>query len=357
MKVLYIISTYSLYGGTPKKTLDLMNYFGAQSVLYVYNDSFKEFKKQFEASGGKVYEGFYNRNILKHLRALRQIIDLEGIEVVQTQFSMGEILGFLIKLFRPKVKLIVAFVGSSSPSKIKSIVVNQIYKSVDFFVFISKFVKKEKVIQFPILKIKPNKIIYNGTNPREVNNTEAIVMQHHSIFDIAGLIHLKNIQVLIAAFNILLNEKKRNDVFLYIAGDGPMRSELEVLIEQYKLDKHVFLLGYQENVGKFLNSCDLFVHPAYAEGFGIVVAEAMLSEKPIIVSNAGALPEIIEHNRSGLIVDPYNPEEWAEAINRLLENPDFSKQLARTAYKRANELFSHEVFCKEYEKLYQYLLK
>jgi len=105
--------SYNLYGGTPKKTLDLMKHFGEKSVLYVYQNGYEEFKPLFEATGGKVFEGFYGRNILKHLKRLIRIIDQENIDIIQTQFWMGETLGFFLKLFRPKVKVIIAFVGDT----------------------------------------------------------------------------------------------------------------------------------------------------------------------------------------------------------------------------------------------------
>lgn len=355
-KILYIMSSYNIYGGTPKKTLDLMKHFGNKSVLYVYDNSYNEFKPQFEITGGKVYEGFYGRNIIKHLNNLLRIIDQEQINIVQTQFSWGETLGFLIKIFRPKIRLIVAFVGPFKPSSIKKYLLSLIYNFVDSFVYITKYVQKEKQKQFPVLKRKYGKIIYNGTEKRIDNGKNCQIIKNFSVLDIAGLIDLKNIQILIHAFNILVNNLKKNDLFLYVAGDGPYRNQLESLIESYSLHNHIFLIGYQLNVGKLLNDCDIFVHPSYAEGFGIVVTEAMMAEKPIIVANAGALPEIIEHEKTGLIVDPHDANQWAEAILKIAENPAFASELAHNAKTKAEKEFTAEKFVTNYEKLYQSLL-
>lgn len=356
MKVLYIMSSYNLYGGTPKKTLDLMKHFREHSVLYVYHDAFSELKPQFEGTGGSVYEGFYGRNIFLHLKKLLSIIDKENINIVQTQFSMGETLGFLIKLIRPKVKLVVAFVGPFKPSSLKSFLITVYYRKVDSFVYISDYVKNEKNKQFSILKKKKGKIIFNGTEKRLDNGNEVAVMKRFSILDIAYLVDWKNIQILIEALNIIINTKQRKDVYLYVAGDGPMRKELETLIEKCNLQQHIFLLGYQSNVGRLLNNCDLFVHPSYAEGFGIVIPEAMLAEKPIIVSNAGALPELIENEVSGLVVEPHNAEQWADAILRIIDNPQLAEKLAHNGKERAVKKFSKEKYTINYEKLYKELL-
>jgi L-malate glycosyltransferase len=356
-KILYIMSSYNIYGGTPKKTLDLMKYFGENSVIYVYDNIYSEFKYKFEETGGKVYEGFYGKNIFNHTRHLIQLIDKKKINIVQTQFFWGELLGLFIKIFRPDIKLVVAFVGSIKLSPIKSILATAFYRISDHVVYISKYVKTEKEKQFPILKTKNSVIIYNGTEKRNETSDSIIKLGNKSILDIAGLIELKNIQILIKAFNIIINHYKKKDYYLYVVGDGPYRSKLEKMIDEYKLHDYAFLLGYQKNVGKLLNSCDIFVHPSFAEGFGIVVPEAMLAQKPVIVSNAGALPELIEHKKTGLIVESHNPEDWANAIIQLAENPEFAEQLAKNAEKSASERFSYNKFCGEYEKLYKKLLK
>ncbi len=356
MKILYILPSFNVYGGTPKKTLDLMRHFGENSVLYVYNNVFQEFRGLFTSTGAKVFEGFYGMNLIRHLRTLLLIVEEEGIEIVQTQFSLGEALGYLVKLFRPKTKVVVCFVGSNKPSFFKSILARVIYRQMDAFVFISNYIKAEKIKQLPVLKRYRSEIIHNGAELRIDNGEEKVELKKFSILDIAGLIELKNLEVVVKAINLIIKRKGRRDIFLYIAGDGPQRSNLEVLIKNLGLHEHIVLLGYQSNVGCMLSSCDIFVHPSYAEGFGIVVAEAMLAEKPIIVSDAGALPELIQHEYSGLVVDPCDEGKWADAIMQLLDNPDYSKYLAYNAKIRAETEFSIKQFASQYNELYMSLV-
>jgi len=356
MKVLYILPSYDLYGGTPRKTLDLMKYLGNQSSLYVYQDSYPEFKHEFEKTGGSVHEGFYSRNLVKHIRYLIKIIDDNNIEIVQTQFSMGETLGYILKIIRPKIKLLITFEGALSPSFFKMMLVNQFYKKADAFVYISNYVKSEKLRQFPVLKEKYGEIIYNGTELRIDNDRDVTHLKKYSILAVSGLISCKNIGIVIEALNLLINYRGRRDIYFYVAGDGPERGNLENLINNYRLQGHVFLLSYQSNVGRLLSSCDVFVHPSYAEGFGIVVAEAMLAEKPIIAANAGALPELIENEVSGLIVDPFDSKAWAKAIIDLIGNPAKAHRLSSEARKRGNDLFSLNPFYKNYENMYNNLL-
>ena len=230
MKVLYIMSSYNIYGGTPKKTLDLMKFFKGDAVLYVYDNSYPEFKHMFESTGGKVYEGFFGKNYFKHTTMLLKIIRENNIDIVQTQFSFGETLGFLIKKFDKNIKLAVAFVGSQKPSLIKSLFLARVYKKADFFIYISKYVKKEKERQFHFLLNKPSEVIYNGTEVREDIGDDVISLKRISLLDIAGLTEIKNIKVLIEALNILVNIKGIDNINLYVAGDGPQKNELLSLI-------------------------------------------------------------------------------------------------------------------------------
>lgn len=350
------MSSYNIYGGTPKKTLDLMRFFREKSVLYVYHNSYPELKEIFEKTGGEIYEGFYGRNLFLHVKKLLEIIDKENISIVQTQFTMGETLGFFIKTLRPNVKLINAFVGPFKPNKIKSLLVGLYYKKVDMFVYISKYVQSEKVKQFKVLQSKPSKIIFNGTKKRIDDGSNIPKLKKFSILDVARLTEWKNISLLIEAINIIVNEKNVIDINLYVAGDGPQKKELENLVSSYNLNSHVFLLGQQSNIGKLLDNCDAFVHPAYAEGFGIVIPEAMFAEKPIIVSNAGALPELIEHEKTGLVVNPHSPQDWADAILRLMNNRSFSNLIAANALKKARLDFSFDKYVENYDCLYKEIM-
>lgn len=355
MKILYIMSSFNIYGGTPKKTIDLLNFFKTDSSLYVYSNEYIEYKSYFEETNAKIYEGNYKRNIFLHLQALLKIVDKDNIEVIQTQFPMGEILGGLIKLLRPKIKLIVAFVGSSSPKGIKKILVSKIYNKADAFVYISNYVKEEKMKAFPTLFKKNNYIIYNGTNIQnlkdEESKNEAFKMKSPSILSIAGLTEIKNIDVLINAMEMII--KKGEKAYLYIAGDGPRKEYLQKMIIDKKLEDYIFLLGYRKDTKELLKNSDLFVHSCNIEGFGIAVIEAMFMEKPIIVSNAGALPELIEHNKSGLIVNPFEYKEWANAIIDIIKNKEKSKQLSFQAKVRAENKFSINSFIKNYQLLYE----
>lgn len=356
MKILYILDSFNIFGGTPKKTLDLMSYFKSTSFLYVYSNEFEKFSSKFEQTGGKVFACLNAQNIFSQLKNVLKIIDDNNIKIIQAQFNFGSILAGLIKILRPKIKLIIAFVGPFKSKQIFKLPLSFVYIVADHIVYVSEYVKKEKIKEFNLLQKKNSTVIYNGTNNLDVKSVNSQPIKHVSLFDVAGLVDWKNIQIVIKALSEICSKKHKFNLYFYVSGEGPYRNELEKLIAKLSLEENVKLMGYTSNVGAILKEIDIFVHPAYAEGFGIAVVEAMLAEKPIIVSNAGALPELIENNVSGLVVDPHDSQEWAAAILKLIENKEFAKELATNARKRAKEKFSIERFCKNYEKLYLSLL-
>lgn len=350
------MSSYNIFGGTPKKTLDLIKYSNNECYLYVWTKRFQENRSVFEDAGAVVYEGYHGRNIIKHVMQVIKIIDENKLEIIQTQFSFGELLAGIIKILRPEIKVVNTFEGAFSPTGLKALVVNYFYKHFDHFVYISHYVKSEKIKSFPLLKSMPTSIIYNGSDRRKSTSDPCVAVKSIALFDAAELINIKNINILIEATHILINKYNQKDIFLYVAGDGAKRQSLEKNIDKLNLNKNVFLLGYQKNIGELLKTCDIFVHPCYAEGFGIAVAEAMLEGKPIVVSNAGALPELIENRKSGLVVAPFDAAAWAEAINELVTNTSFASEIGENARVKAEEKYSVDVFVENYEHLYRALL-
>jgi len=354
MKILYIMPSFNIYGGTPKKTLDLMKAFKEDSAIYSYSNDYLEFKALFESTGGKVYVGDFGRNFFLHLKFLLKIVDEQKINIVQTQFSAGEALGYLIKLFRPKIKLIIAFVGSLEPAGIKKNIVNHFYKKADVFVSISDYVKREKLKQFPIVDKKESVIIFNGTQKREITEDVIPKINHTALLSVSGLVYYKNIDILVEAMNHIVNKLEKKEVYLYVAGDGPERENLEEKIKKYSLENHIYLLGYQKNIGKLLDKCDIYVHPCYIEGFGIAVAEAMIASKPIIASNEGAMPELLtKDEKAGILVDKFDSKAWANAIIKLIEDKDYASKLGESARLRAENEFSVEKYVANYKSLYK----
>ncbi|GAB1858548.1 hypothetical protein MHTCC0001_33870 [Flavobacteriaceae bacterium MHTCC 0001] len=358
MNILYLLPNYNLYGGTPKKTLDLIKHSSNQCYLYVWSEKYaKDFKQSFIDNNATVYDNV-GRNIIPHFRSILGIIDKHNIQILQTQFFFGELLAGLIKIFRPKVKVLGAFVGAKSPEGFKHKILKHLYGKFDAFVFISNYVKTERENVYPYLKTANTHVVYNGTQKLALNENDINLKPNGEflVLCVSGLTKIKNVQVLIDTMCIL-QKKGYSSIKLLVAGDGPEKDNFMHQIHKNRLEDQIILLGYQKNVGSLLYQADVYAHPCYIEGFGIAVAEAMVAEKPIIVSNAGALPELIKNEDTGLTVYPFNPEAWAKAIIRLKNDKKFAAKLAKKAKAVAEERFSVEQFVCNYNTLYKTLLE
>ena len=356
MNILFLIATPNIYGGTPKKLLDMVKHSRNRCVVYFWSEAYNEKNALFQEAGAETYTGNYGQNIFKHVRSIIKIVDKHSIDIIQTQFSFGETLGYFVKLLRPKVKLIVAFVGPLNPPLIKRIILNRFYKRVDAFIYISEYVKKEKKTVFPVLKKRPGRVIYNGTSLLPHSTKAAQFTDHFKILAVSGLVDWKNIETLIRAVGIIVHDMNYPRIELTVIGDGPERVKLHHLIADLKLKEYVALLGYREDVGDFLQTSDLFVHPSVAEGFGIAVAEAMMAGRPVIAANAGALPELIVDGESGMIVEPLDAQAWAVASMKCIKEPAFAAIIAANGKNRALNMFSVERFVSDYEAIFKDVL-
>jgi glycosyltransferase involved in cell wall biosynthesis len=354
-KILYILSSYNNFSGTPKKTLDLIKYSEHNSFLYVYSNAYhEEFKEDFVTVCEKVFEGDFGRNVFKHVKKIIKIIDDNQIDIIQTQFFFGEFITGLVKIFRPKVKVIVAFEGSMSQGLVKRFIQKIIYKKVHTFIYISNYVRTEKEKFFPKLKGANTVVIYNGTSKLLVDNVDSKSEKTFNLLSVSSLITIKNLNILIEMMHLLFLSHHK-DIHLYIAGNGAQKNELKAKVIEYGLEEFVHFLGRQKKVGNLLERSDVLVHPCYIEGFGLSVVEAMMAEKPVVVSNAGALPEIVSHKNTGFLVDPFDAEEWGNAILELKKNKELANRIAKNARERAEQEFSVKNFADNYNLLYQNL--
>jgi phosphatidylinositol alpha-1,6-mannosyltransferase len=132
-----------------------------------------------------------------------------------------------------------------------------------------------------------------------------------------------------------------------IAGDGPMRRDLEELAVATGVSDGVVFAGSlpRPKLLALYEACDVFVmvsrmENTSTEGFGIVFLEAGVFSKPVVGGRSGGIPDAVEDGCSGLLVDPLNPAEVAQAISSILTDPGLAARLGRAGYQRVTALFT-----------------
>jgi glycosyltransferase involved in cell wall biosynthesis/serine acetyltransferase len=139
--------------------------------------------------------------------------------------------------------------------------------------------------------------------------------------------------------------------FLFI-GDGAERPHLERTVEELGLRDHFLFLGRRGDVPNILACCDLFVLPSWAEGLPNSVLEAMAAGVPVVATQVGGIPEIIEDGVGGLLVPARDSRALALAIVQIFRDPKRAAGFAQVAQKRASAEFSYERLLAELGHLY-----
>lgn len=141
-------------------------------------------------------------------------------------------------------------------------------------------------------------------------------------------------------------------VFGVIAGDGPLKSALESSIAARGLQGGVQLLGYRPDIETVLAALDIFALSSKSEGLPMVILEAMASGLPIVSTRVGGVEEVVEEERTGLLVEPKSPQALAKAIGRLASDRQRCEQMGAAGRARARREFSLESMAANYERLY-----
>jgi glycosyltransferase involved in cell wall biosynthesis len=139
---------------------------------------------------------------------------------------------------------------------------------------------------------------------------------------------------------LVLVRKVFPNVRYLIAGEGQDKPLLEAEIAALGLNENVLLTGLLKNIAPLLRKSDLAVLPSLVEPLGMFQIEAQYLEVPTIASRVGGIPETMLHQKTGLILEPGNVEQWANAIIWMLSNPNAAKQMAKAGKKMVIEKFS-----------------
>lgn len=149
--------------------------------------------------------------------------------------------------------------------------------------------------------------------------------------------------------------QSQNNVKFFIAGDGEGRPKLEKLISELNLRDKVILLGWRTDIADILYACDIFVMTSLWEGLPRTILEAMCCGKPVIANAVDGVKEIIDEEKTGFKVEPYNFGYTADKIVYLLQNPDVLKSMGKAAKESIGEEFDINHMVKLHDLLYKQL--
>ncbi len=224
----------------------------------------------------------------------------------------------------------------------------------------SNYMKGEvqRLFGLPFEKIN---VVANGVNlnkftgiDRDYSFRRRYAMDNEKIILFMGrLVNEKGVQHLIAAMPKIL--AGYNDAKLVVAGKGGMLDELKAEAEALGLGNKVYFAGYLggKDVEKMYKAADVLVFPSTYEPFGIVALEGMLSERPIVVSDAGGLAEIVQHRETGMKSYCGNPNSIADSILELLYNPELYANIVKKAKQKVKNDYNWTKIAQDTHFTYQ----
>ena len=178
-------------------------------------------------------------------------------------------------------------------------------------------------------------------------------LPHNSpiVGNVAALVPHKGQRHLIEAAALVV--KKVPDARFVIAGEGELRPALERQIKEHHLEKHVFLAGFRPDILSVHKAFDIFVMSSVTEGLGTSLLDAMACGKPIVATTAGGMPEVVVDGRTGLLVPPRDHVAMADALVRLLTEPERRAEMAAAGLARVRAKFSVERMVEETLTVYR----
>jgi L-malate glycosyltransferase len=204
--------------------------------------------------------------------------------------------------------------------------------------------------------------IYNGVAFSPPQRTRAQVFEELGIPEgrtvgvmVARIDHLKGHETLIAALGQL--REANLPLTILVAGDGAQRTEREQQASELGLSvNNVRFLGFRSDVPDLLAASDFFVLPSLTEGLPLSVLEAMSHQLPIIATPVGGIPELVEHQKHGLLVAVEDSQMLAETIRRLSMDCSLRKSMGEAGFKRVQETFTYAQMSSAYASLYSELI-
>lgn len=221
--ILNIISAITLAGGTITKLRALM--IRSKHKHFLYHPGFKANEsvilkeiEWYKENNIPAYYGIYDRNIVKNAIAVSKIIKENDIDIVHYYFNHEQTFAGLVHLMNPNVKMVRSIVGFDERlSLFRRMLLNTAISYIDNYIYISQYIKNLYEEEYPKLKKKNTKIIFNG--PVNVSNFVNQLENRSLLVSTGGLCERKNQIILLEAMNILVNIRGYNDLKLKLLGE------------------------------------------------------------------------------------------------------------------------------------------
>lgn len=338
MKVLHLLVSGKT-GGVERLCVDIAKLSEDENTFYfLYGggkcaDEIKEYSNTVVRYCSKL-------NIIKEILFFKTFIKSHNFNIVILHFQAPLLMFFATMI--PKTVPVVMYLHADPNELFKSnktkFFYNLVEKRLKGFISISQFVASNFSTD------KTNKVIYNGTDFGKFS--EKKIFRKENIINLIYVGRLEKEKGLQHLLNTL--HEIEYPFYFTIVGDGSYRAQLEAEVLSLNMQSCVKFCGECIDVKNYLKKCDLFIHPATInEGFGISLIEAMSFYLPCLAYKRGAIPEIINDNVNGFLVNGFSSDSFKLRLNDVLKlyYKDFEQYvLICNNAKERSKCFTSEIF-------------
>ena len=356
-KIAYIIPTLSL-GGAEKQQINILNGINTKRFdvrLYILKDKVQLLpqltNKDIQVKICHI-ESFLDIGALYHF-----IIDIKKFSptIIHSHMYNANLLARFLKIIIPKAKIVNHFHGMSQWMTTYKLLLD---KSTSFLV--SKFIvvsQKSYDIRLTREKYDKNKmeILVNSVDLKPIQDINNTTLPQSFVIGMASrLIPLKNIEG--AIFMLSQLQKRGLELNLIIAGEGPHRKILEQKAKEFGVSEKVKFLGFISKMENFYSQIDIYCISSLTEDMPLSVIEAMNSGKPVITSNVGGIPNLLQDLDScTLLIDDFFDLDNIDKIENFIKNIDVSECKSKLVNYTMNK-YDNQVYQQKLEEIYTELI-
>ncbi len=317
-------------------------------------------------STNKFLELPHRKLSLIYLMRLKSFSRKNKIKVVHAHGRGAGIYGRLLKIFKPKIKVIYTLHGFhiSSFKSFKKIIALLIERFLsrftDIFINISEN-ERASAVSHKILDEKKSCIIYNGIADKFDSSVDMKLLRQNlnlpeNKFIVCYLTRfdkLKNVATFIQIAKLLENEK---DIYFVLAGNGDEMNKVKDSIQESNL-KNILLTGFVNNPIEYLTSSDIYLSTAEVEGLPYSIIEAMMCGKPVIASNVRGNNELVIDELNGFLFELNNLSQAVDKILKLKNDKKLYDEFSVNGRKRYFDFFTEDVMIEKLKKVYESFLR
>lgn len=231
------------------------------------------------------------------------------------------------------------------------------------YVTVPSEASKKQLVEHYKLPEERVRVIHNTIQPEMKINPEKKQLLERTVFGdpekfyigfVGRISSAKGVDVLLKSIPQVQAECP--DVEFRIFGDGEQFSNLKKRSSDMGLDSDRLFQGPTSNVNEVLSLLDLCVIPSRSESFCLFALECFRAGNPVVATNVGGIPEIITHNKTGLLTNVDDPDELAKNIIKLCKNKSLANKLAMNGRKEFEKRFPAQTFCQKYIEQYEFLI-